>query len=343
MDSLAIRSIRGERKFELFDHLGNVLLTTGDYGLATIINYSDYYPFGMLMPSRAQGRSRFGFNGKENDDEIAGNGNHVTFEYRQYDPRRGQWWSIDPKQKKFPEVSPYAFAINNPIVLKDDDGRDVLVAFQGGAFEGGKFIKPENAGATGEFALRAAAEAMSRGIELDAAVIGPGLTSGSGVATALKYINEKHTEGEKILIYGYSYGGDVAVELAEALKEGSKTVDLLITVDAADGPLQNITVNNEIPDNVKVNMNWYQTEPSGKSSKSGSSDSGTFDSPGSSGGKNTASDPAKTKVINTDMTSTGANHGTIPQKTLKANVDAATLMMSPGNAKKEDSPEKNKQ
>ena len=40
-----------------------------------------------------------------------------------------------------------------------------------------------------------------------------------------------------MVIYGYSYGGDFAVELAEALKEGI-SIDLLITVDASDGPVQ---------------------------------------------------------------------------------------------------------
>ncbi|HUM47427.1 MAG TPA: hypothetical protein PLD84_10885, partial [Chitinophagales bacterium] len=49
----------------------------------------DYYPFGMLMPERnySSDNYRFGFNGKENDNEAKGSGNSVEFGARIYDPR----------------------------------------------------------------------------------------------------------------------------------------------------------------------------------------------------------------------------------------------------------------
>ncbi|MBY0537550.1 MAG: hypothetical protein K2P88_16970, partial [Chitinophagaceae bacterium] len=72
---------RGEKLFELSNHLGNVLVTitdrrqqvsaggsTVDSYLADINSASDYYPFGMLMPNRsytAGSQFRYGFNGQE--------------------------------------------------------------------------------------------------------------------------------------------------------------------------------------------------------------------------------------------------------------------------------------
>ena len=64
----------------------------------------------------------FGFNGMESEDELYGESNSYTTTWRQYDPRLGRWWSIDPKSYFFPDVSPYVFSLNNPIFLNDPDG-----------------------------------------------------------------------------------------------------------------------------------------------------------------------------------------------------------------------------
>lgn len=64
---------------------------------------------------------RYGFNGEEKDDEIAGSGNHYTTEWRELDPRiGGRWWSPDPIVK--PWESPYAGFANNPIFFSDPEG-----------------------------------------------------------------------------------------------------------------------------------------------------------------------------------------------------------------------------
>lgn len=82
------------------------------------------YPFGMLMPgmSYSSGSYRYGFNGYEKDDEVAGNGNHVSFEDYGYNPRTARRWNIDPLWKAFPFQSPYVYALNNPIRFMDVDG-----------------------------------------------------------------------------------------------------------------------------------------------------------------------------------------------------------------------------
>ncbi|MFY0256017.1 RHS repeat-associated core domain-containing protein [Chitinophaga sp. 30R24] len=65
---------------------------------------------------------RYGFNGKENDNEVKGEGNELDFGARIYDPRVGIFLSTDPFEKKFPEESPYGFAGNNPVSFLDYNG-----------------------------------------------------------------------------------------------------------------------------------------------------------------------------------------------------------------------------
>jgi hypothetical protein len=35
-----------------------------------------------------------------------------------------RWYAVDPKAKKYPSISPYAFCANNPIIYLDSDGQD---------------------------------------------------------------------------------------------------------------------------------------------------------------------------------------------------------------------------
>lgn len=82
------------------------------------------------MPGRLYNSAnyRYGFNGKENDNEVKGVGNSLDFEARIYDTRIGRWLSIDPLVKKYPEFSPYIFSNNKPIWFTDPDGLDPRVA-----------------------------------------------------------------------------------------------------------------------------------------------------------------------------------------------------------------------
>jgi RHS repeat-associated protein len=67
---------------------------------------------------------RFGFNGMEADDEIKGDGNSYTTEFRQYDSRLGRWLSLDPLMKKYPDQSAYCAFNNNPIYFSDPSGAE---------------------------------------------------------------------------------------------------------------------------------------------------------------------------------------------------------------------------
>jgi RHS repeat-associated protein len=131
---------RGLKQYELTNHLGNVLTTitdkklaidnnaddTVDYYVADVLNAIDYYPFGMPMPGRTYDGTtyRYGFNGKENDNEVKGMGNQQDYGMRIYDPRIGRFLSVDPLQSQFPDLTPYQYAGNTPIQAVDLDGME---------------------------------------------------------------------------------------------------------------------------------------------------------------------------------------------------------------------------
>lgn len=144
--------IRGCKGFELTNHLGNVLVTVSDkrvgindgtyngagvkqnatldnfsdYFVAEVVTANDYYPGGMQMPGRkftqANSSYRYGFNGKENDNEVKGEGNQQDYGMRIYDPRLVKFLSVDPLTKTFPFYTPYQFSGNSPIKFIDLDG-----------------------------------------------------------------------------------------------------------------------------------------------------------------------------------------------------------------------------
>ncbi len=160
--------VRGMKRYELANHLGNVLTVISDRKIATvdngvnvyyhaeIISYSDYYPFGAPMSQGTTDRTwsveeyRFGFNGKENDNEIKGAGNSLDFGERMQDSRTGRWLSLDPLQKKYPGISPYAYCANNPIMYIDPDGREIIIPNKA---DREPILKMINSKAMGTFAI----------------------------------------------------------------------------------------------------------------------------------------------------------------------------------------------
>jgi RHS repeat-associated protein len=115
-----------------------------DYYGAEILSSNEYYAFGMQIPSKAFSESslkyRFGFNGKENDSEVKGEGNQQDYGMRIYDPRVGRFLSLDPLSHKYPELAPYQFASNRPIDGVDLDGLEYVKAipkyeYQGNAWD----------------------------------------------------------------------------------------------------------------------------------------------------------------------------------------------------------------
>jgi RHS repeat-associated protein len=129
--------------------------TTIDHFDADVVNTFDYSPFGAPMnertyrlvtkytdsthtttlPAFVNGNEpfaniandslsyRYGFNGKEKDNEVEGEGNEYNFGARINSPRLGRFLSTDPVAKMYPNISPYAFVANSPILFVDSDGK----------------------------------------------------------------------------------------------------------------------------------------------------------------------------------------------------------------------------
>jgi RHS repeat-associated protein len=69
----------------------------------------------------------YGFNGKENDNEVVGTGSGTQdYGLRIYNPALGRFLSLDPLSKNFPWMSPYHFAGNTPIQAIDLEGAEIL-------------------------------------------------------------------------------------------------------------------------------------------------------------------------------------------------------------------------
>jgi RHS repeat-associated protein len=68
----------------------------------------------------------YGFNGKENDNEVKGEGNQQDYGMRIYDNRLGRFLSVDPITKTYPMLTPYQFASNTPIYAIDFDGLEMM-------------------------------------------------------------------------------------------------------------------------------------------------------------------------------------------------------------------------
>lgn len=134
---------RGKKFFELTNHLGNVLVTVSDKKIAVsannttidsynadVVTANDYYLFGMMMSGRNYNAPsakdyRYGFNGKENDNDVKGEGNQQDYGLRIYDPRLGRFLSVDPLSEEYPWNSTYSFAENIPIQYIDLDGAEI--------------------------------------------------------------------------------------------------------------------------------------------------------------------------------------------------------------------------
>jgi len=126
----------GDKRYELSNHLGNVLVVVNDkklpgaasgtipYYNSDIASYSDYDPFGMPLPYRQYDAPdyRYGFQGQEKDDEIKGEGNSLNYTFRMHDPRVGRFFAVDPLAGKYPFYSPYQFSGNRVIDMVELEG-----------------------------------------------------------------------------------------------------------------------------------------------------------------------------------------------------------------------------
>lgn len=107
-----------------------------------------------------------------------------------------------------------------------------------------------------------------------------------------------------LIIYGYSWGGQLMLEFLKFFQKSGIKIDLLITIDAAKGYFS-FAVNNDITINVKNNLNIYQRIGSAI---------------GSHGGPNEGA-----RVKNVDLTGEKTNNN---ENVSHSNIDEYTLLYS---------------
>ena len=137
----------------LRDHLGSVRsVIDGDTG--TVIEASDYYPFGKRIQVTApvsepvggsqyasepavapvapatsvastSSPNRWHFSGKEDQSFLNVGIPLLDFGARMYNPAIARWTAADPLSEKYYGISPYVYCLGNPISVIDPDGMDI--------------------------------------------------------------------------------------------------------------------------------------------------------------------------------------------------------------------------
>lgn len=137
----------------LRDHLGSVrAVIDGDTG--TVIEASDYYPFGKRIQVTApvsepvegsqhaaepavapvatatseastSSPNRWLFSGKESQSFLYANIPLLDFGARMYNPTIARWTTSDPMSEKYYGISPYVYCLGNPISIIDPNGMDI--------------------------------------------------------------------------------------------------------------------------------------------------------------------------------------------------------------------------
>jgi hypothetical protein len=169
------------------------------------------------------------------------------------------------------------------------------------------------------------------------------LRDAAGVDNAFRFIRQHFHPLGRLIVCGYSAGGFDAMRLVSHISMASRfyevrsrtfvreiyrmpppgaeifgfvRVDLLVTVDAAQGPLSGVTFRRVFP-SARRNLNYYQ---------------GTGSSIGSHGGPNVAMDPKATDVVNLEMSgryaaNPAAGHGQIDNDTIDYIVEAVQVVL----------------
>jgi RHS repeat-associated protein len=135
-------------EYSFKDHLGNTRLTIADLNgdgyiqtsgedwstvplaadYTEILQEGHYYPFGMQMagpwnqPQAPQKENKYLYNGKEYNEDLGLNWS--DYGARWYDAAIGRWNGVDPLAREYAAWSPYCYALDNPILFIDPDGKD---------------------------------------------------------------------------------------------------------------------------------------------------------------------------------------------------------------------------
>jgi RHS repeat-associated protein len=95
------------------------------YTLTNIIQYNEYYPFGLQTANSWTRENVTGNNFLANGaTELNATTGLYDLDFRNYDPVLGRMNGVDPMAAKYSGLSPYNYSFNNPAVFNDPTGAD---------------------------------------------------------------------------------------------------------------------------------------------------------------------------------------------------------------------------
>ncbi|SDJ64730.1 DUF6443 domain-containing protein [Chryseobacterium jejuense] len=143
----------GKYVYNYTDHLGNTRLSYSKNGLGTeIIEENNYYPFGLKHEGYNTLLGNSAYQYKYNGKELQENGMY-DYGARFYMPDIGRWGVADELAEKSRRFSPYTYALDNPIMFVDPDGKEaqgccgnlwnLAKTYYSGMYQGAKGVATE--------------------------------------------------------------------------------------------------------------------------------------------------------------------------------------------------------
>ena len=207
-----------------------------------------------LICDKVDDKYRFGYNGKEKDNEWAGIGNSLDYGARIEDTRIGRFRSIDPWTYKFPSLTPYQFASNTPIRAVDLDGLEAAAINYGYRVTALIVTGSVNVGATIDYTGNVKMYSQwSAGVALGVFAGGGATVSFYPTATTEQIMGGGMSFGGNIGIPGVSAGIDLNLSPQYNNSNNLKGLKLGISGGVKPGSIG--------PGGAEVHMDFSNTEP----------------------------------------------------------------------------------
>lgn len=246
--------IRGQMRFDLSDHRGNVYasITDGKIGFddngdgtidryeADIISAQDYSSFGAILEGRTFGNTpRYTYNGKQLDQELG----WQAYGERELLSDGGPpiFTSPDDLTGKFPMLTPYQFASNRPIDGIDLDGLEYDKAEV--IFEPAPLIRVANERELIEIPENVRIK-VGRGGMTFSTGSSPLFRPGTGTSTGINYYNGPFVSGSQGALVDNGYGIERYIPSArevDAMNRASEEDALERTKSLASAPVHEAT------------------------------------------------------------------------------------------------------
>ena len=181
---------------------------------------------------------RYLFQGQEMDDEVKGDGNSVNYSFRMHDPRLGRFFAIDPLAAKYPHNGPYNFSENRVIDGVELEGKEVFLihgtnmSSARNMFNSDAIKQIERIGGNTH-----TDDGFSWGDQsgtLNDRCIARKLSADELVSYVVETRKQLMTDGkikgdEPITLFGYSHGGNVAIQAADEIAKQTGVKVQIIT------------------------------------------------------------------------------------------------------------------